>query len=122
LGNGAHHYDGVETRSIQSNRKSSEWIAVGSGSHGTEEELAVLGGYPVIETRKAGSALKFCLIAQGEADIYYRHGPTMEWDTAAGHILVLEAGALFEFIGGSERNYNKESLLNPSFLVRIQHP
>jgi 3'-phosphoadenosine 5'-phosphosulfate (PAPS) 3'-phosphatase len=46
----------------------------------------------------------------------------MEWDTAAGHILVQEAGAMFEFIGGSERNYNKESLLNPSFLVRIQHP
>ena len=122
LGEGAHHYDGVETRRIESNRKSSEWIAVGSGSHGTEEELAVLGGYPVVETRKAGSALKFCLIAQGDADVYYRHGPTMEWDTAAGHILVQEAGAMFEFIGGSERNYNKESLLNPSFLVRIQHP
>jgi 3'(2'), 5'-bisphosphate nucleotidase len=122
LGKGAHHYDGVGTTRIQSNRKSREWIAIGSGSHGTEEELAVLGSYPVVETRKAGSALKFCLIAQGKADIYYRHGPTMEWDTAAGHILVREAGAMFEFIGGSERNYNKESLLNPSFLVRIQHP
>ena len=122
LGKGAHYYDGTETTRIQSNRKSMDWIAVGSGSHGTEEELAVLADYPVIETRKAGSALKFCLIAQGKADIYYRHGPTMEWDTAAGHILVQEAGAMFNFSGNSERNYNKESLVNPSFLVRIQRP
>ncbi|MFN5619914.1 MAG: 3'(2'),5'-bisphosphate nucleotidase CysQ [Flavobacteriales bacterium] len=120
-GQGAHRYDGLKSERIQSNSKTADWIAVGSGSHGSAEELAVLENYPISETRKAGSALKFCLIARGDADVYYRHGPTMEWDTAAGHILVEEAGAYFEFIGDMKRNYNKESLLNPSFLVRINY-
>ena len=120
-GHGANRYDGIQTVRIQSNKKTADWIAVGSGSHGSAEELAILDNYPISETRKAGSALKFCLIARGDADIYYRHGPTMEWDTAAGHILVEEAGAFFEFIGDKKKSYNKESLLNPSFLVRINN-
>jgi 3'(2'), 5'-bisphosphate nucleotidase len=120
-GQGAYWHDGRETKRLQANRKSSDWIAIGSGSHGSSEEHDVLKKYPVSETRKAGSALKFCMIAQGSADVYYRHGPTMEWDTAAGHILVEEAGAIFQFAGESRQNYNKESLVNPSFLVHIQH-
>jgi 3'(2'), 5'-bisphosphate nucleotidase len=121
-GQGAYCNDRRQQIQLKANRKSSDWIAIGSGSHGSQEEIAVLENYPVSETRKTGSALKFCLIAQGSADVYYRHGPTMEWDTAAGHILVEEAGATFQYIGDSKNNYNKESLVNPSFLVRIQYP
>lgn len=120
-GQGAYWHDGQERKRIHANRKSSDWVAIGSGSHGSQEELAVLENYPVRETQKVGSALKFCLIAQGSADVYYRHGPTMEWDTAAGQILVEEAGAVFQFIDESKRGYNKESLVNSSFLVHIRH-
>jgi 3'(2'), 5'-bisphosphate nucleotidase len=119
-GYGANRFDGVQTIRIRSNQKASNWIAVGSGSHGSMEELTVLEQFPITEKRSAGSALKFCLIACGDADVYYRHGPTMEWDTAAGHILVEEAGALFEFKAETSRSYNKESLVNPSFLVRLR--
>ncbi len=67
----------------------------------------------------AGSSLKFMLIAEGKADLYPRFGPTMEWDTAAAHIIINEVG-LKIFRDGSleELRYNKESLLNPDFLVR----
>ncbi len=66
----------------------------------------------------AGSSLKFMLIAEGKADLYPRFGPTMEWDTAAAHIIINEIG-LKIFRDGSleELRYNKENLLNPNFLV-----
>ena len=59
------------------------------------------------------------MVAEGKADIYYRHGPTMEWDTGAGQAIVENAG--FEMINMNSRerfSYNKESLLNPGFLVK----
>ena len=65
-----------------------------------------------------GSSLKICLVAEGEANIYPRLGPTMEWDTAAAHAVVLEAGARVSVYGGEEELiYNKEDLLNPLFVV-----
>ena len=68
-----------------------------------------------------GSSLKICLVAEGEADIYPRLGPTMEWDTAAAHAVVLEAGmALKAYKQGQivdELSYNKANLLNPFFIV-----
>jgi 3'(2'), 5'-bisphosphate nucleotidase len=67
----------------------------------------------------AGSSLKFMLLAEGKADVYPRYAPTMEWDTAAAHAIVLETGqTVTEY--GSDRalTYNKENLLNPYFLVR----
>ena len=66
-----------------------------------------------------GSSLKICLVAEGEADIYPRLGPTMEWDTAAAHAIVREAEAsLVDFNSGDELKYNKENLLNPYFVVK----
>lgn len=66
----------------------------------------------------SGSALKFGLIAEGTADIYPRFAPTMEWDTAAGHILVSEVGKQVKLTNQSkELTYNKMSLINPSFIV-----
>lgn len=118
-GGGAFLDDGIRSLPIRANRKESEWIAVGSGSHGSEEEQHVLREFPISQFIKAGSALKFALIASGMADVYYRHGPTMEWDTAAGHILVEEAGARFQYVSAAEVHYNKESLYNTPFLVQI---
>ena len=70
-------------------------VALCSNRHGDTETEACLGALRVGATRSAASALKFCLIAAGEADIYVRCGPTMEWDTAAGdHILTVAGGCV----------------------------
>jgi 3'(2'), 5'-bisphosphate nucleotidase len=71
-----------------------------------------------VEIRTSGSALKPCLVAEGTADIYPRFGPTMEWDTAAPHAVVRGVGRrMVAFESGRELVYNKEELVNPSFLV-----
>lgn len=101
------------------NKKSSERIAVRSKSHAAVEEEALLEKYEVVDSISVGSSLKFCMVAEGKADIYYRHGPTMEWDTAAGQAVVQAAGGKV-YKGDKEEElftYNKENLLNGSFLV-----
>jgi 3'(2'), 5'-bisphosphate nucleotidase len=66
-----------------------------------------------------GSSLKFLLLAEGKADVYPRYAPTMEWDTAAAHIIVNEVGIkVFQLGSEKELRYNKENLLNPHFLVK----
>jgi len=75
-------------------------IAIASRSHRdrfTEELLAL---YPIAKLVAAGSSLKFCVIAAGEADIYPRHGPTMEWDTAAGDAVLRAAGGIVTRLDG----------------------
>ena len=64
-----------------------------------------------------GSSLKLCLVAEGAAHFYPRLGPTMEWDTAAAHAVVLEAGGQVCDLSGQDLKYNKENLLNPEFFV-----
>ena len=66
--------------------------AVSSRSHSTPETDAYLALCNVSDRVSVGSSLKFCLVAAGEADLYPRLGPTMEWDTAAGHAVLLAAG------------------------------
>lgn len=70
-----------------------------------------------IETLSIGSSLKFCLVAEGKADIYPRLGPTMEWDTAAAHIIATESGCQVKTLSGEPLRYNKEDLRNPYFVV-----
>ena len=82
-----------------------------------ERYLAKTGERIKSRTR-AGSALKFCLVAAGEADFYPRLGPTMEWDTAAGHALLLAAGGRIETLDGDALRYGKPGLRNPDFIVR----
>jgi 3'(2'), 5'-bisphosphate nucleotidase len=75
--------------------------------------------YQKVETMSKGSSLKFCAMAEGNADVYPRFGPTMEWDTGAGHAIALEAG--LEVLIANTRSplaYNKENLLNPYFIVQ----
>jgi len=77
--------------------------------------LAKLGPHATVSR---GSSLKFCLVAEGAADVYPRLGPTSEWDTAAGHALVLAAGGHVIAADGAALRYNsKESLLNPFFIA-----
>ncbi len=104
---------------IQVSKKEKDRIAVRSSSHAAPEEEQLLAQYGVTESISRGSALKFCMVAEAKADIYYRHGPTMEWDTAAGQAVVEAAGGRV-YAGNTEETtftYNKESLLNGSFLV-----
>jgi 3'(2'), 5'-bisphosphate nucleotidase len=95
----------------------------GSRSHGSEmmqlymAKLAADNGGEV-ETLSMGSSLKFCLVAEGRADLYPRLGLTSEWDTAAAHCIVVEAGGYITQIDMSPLEYNtKDSLLNPFFFV-----
>lgn len=85
---------------------------VGSRSHSAAEEKEFLSQFSVAETLAVGSSLKFCFVSEGKADLYYRHGHTWEWDTAAGHALARAAGAQVYGL-----TYNKENLLNDGFLV-----
>jgi 3'(2'), 5'-bisphosphate nucleotidase len=102
-----------ETKKITVRNKNKGLIAVGSRSHSSEADQKVLAQYDIADFMSRGSSLKFCMVAEGLADIYYRGGPTMEWDTAAGHAIVLAAGGMVEGL-----SYNKENLLNSSFLCK----
>lgn len=111
------------TRLNQHSKTGNQLRVVASRSHGCKEtdawlnKLAEQGNEIIIKT--AGSALKFGLVAEGEADIYPRFAPTMEWDTAAGQVIVSEVGKQVTVVGGSEPLlYNKKDLLNPGFIVQ----
>lgn len=94
-------------------------VAFASRSHKTEETDAYLERNNVATTRRVGSSLKFCLIANGEADLYPRLGPTSEWDTAAGHAILSVAGGQVRGLDGSRFVYGKrdKKFLNPGFIA-----
>lgn len=96
---------------------------VASRSHYNSETEAFVGaldsGGKEIALVNKGSSLKLCMVATGEAEIYPRLGPTMEWDTAASHAVVKASGKnVYRVDNGEELEYNKENLLNPYFVVR----
>ncbi len=97
------------------------FTAVGSRSHINDETKAYFEKlrkeHREIEIISRGSSLKLCMIAEGKADIYPRFGPTMEWDTAAGHAIVTAAGGKINKPDGAPLLYNKENLLNPYFIA-----
>lgn len=75
--------------------------------------------HPDLEYASRGSSLKLCMVAEGQADVYPRFAPTMEWDTAAGQAIVEASGAIVTNAHTKQRlNYNKQDLLNPWFIVR----
>ncbi|RQO65888.1 3'(2'),5'-bisphosphate nucleotidase [Pedobacter sp. KBW06] len=96
-------------------KEKGNWKAIGSRSHADPEEEEVLKEFPVTDKLAIGSSLKFCFIAEGKAHIYYRKGPTMEWDTAAGQAIAVSAGATMLNNLKEKFLYNKPSLLNPGF-------
>ena len=93
--------------------------AVASKSHRSPETDEWLSQYAIAEIKGAGSALKFCLVAAGEADVYQRHGRTMEWDTAAGQAVVEAAGGRVLTMDGKPLLYGKRErgYDNPHFVV-----
>ncbi|MGX1928066.1 3'(2'),5'-bisphosphate nucleotidase CysQ [Flagellimonas sp. 2504JD4-2] len=96
---------------------------VGSRSHmnpDTESFISNLKDqYDEIEIVSKGSSLKFCLVAEGKADVYPRFAPTMEWDTAAGHAICNAVGLkVISKETNEELEYNKENLLNSYFLIK----
>jgi 3'(2'), 5'-bisphosphate nucleotidase len=94
-------------------------VVVHSRSHENNAALAAfLADKPVAATRVSGSSVKFCLLAAGEADLYPRFGPTMEWDTAAGHAILAAAGGSVTTHDGAPLVYGKPGFRNPGFVAR----
>lgn len=89
-----------------------------SRSHPSPELEEYLKTMTVAQAISVGSSLKFCVVAEGKADLYPRLGPTMEWDTAAGHAVVAAVGGDVRTPEGGMMKYNKQNLLNPFFVVR----
>ena len=93
-------------------------LVVASKSHRDAATDEYINRYAVKDAKSAGSSLKFCLVATGEADFYPRLGRTMEWDTAAGHAVVLGAGGtVLRFDDHTPLTYGKPGYENPFFLV-----
>jgi 3'(2'), 5'-bisphosphate nucleotidase len=91
--------------------------AVASRSHVTPEVQAYLAAIKAGGRVNIGSSLKFGLLASGEADVYPRPSPTMEWDTAAGHAVLLAAGGQVFAPDGTPLRYKKPNFFNPGFLA-----
>lgn len=98
------------------------YLVLGSRSHMNTETESFINNlkilHPDLSFISRGSSLKFCTLAEGGADVYPRFGPTMEWDTAAGHAVAFFAGCSVEQVeNGFPLTYNKPSLLNPFFIA-----
>ena len=120
VGLGAWVHDASGVREIRCRAVPDAGVTVvASRSHGDEQALArYLAGRTVAAQTCAGSSLKFCLVAQGSADLYPRLGRTMEWDTAAGHAVLAAAGGRVTTLDGAELRYGKPGLDNPHFVAR----
>lgn len=119
-GFGAFVQDGTESPKALKVRSAPEQgiTAVVSRSHKTPEVDEYLADYTVAEEVSAGSSIKFCHVAEGKADLYPRFGPTMEWDTAAGHAVVLGAGGTVVHPDGSDFDYRKAGFKNGAFIAK----
>ena len=118
-GDGAFVEDKGAKRTIECRRVPAAGLTVvSSRSHGDAAALnAFLAGRKVAASVNAGSSLKLCLVAAGEADLYPRLGRTMEWDIAAGHAVLRAAGGHVRTLEGTELGYGKEGLDNPHFVA-----
>ena len=108
--------------SLPRERKSNDFIMVGSRSHMSKETEDFFENkrrvHDSVKIISVGSSLKMCMVAEGLADVYPRFAPTMEWDTAAGHAIVKYAGfSVINYETDTELIYNKKDLLNPWFIV-----
>ncbi len=111
---------GAPFRRIRARRPPAEGaIMTISRSHAAKELVkAEEMGERVQGTIVAGSSLKFCRLAEGAADLYPRFGPTMEWDTAAGHAILAAAGGSVTTLDGAPLGYAKPGFRNPHFIAR----
>nr|NUR38174.1 3'(2'),5'-bisphosphate nucleotidase CysQ [Sphingomonas sp.] len=118
VGGGAWLDEGAGRREIRTRPRGDELTAVASKSHLNQatvdylQEAVGTCGYLSV-----GSSLKFCIVAEGRADIYPRASPTSEWDTAAGHAVLLAAGGLVDGPDGQPLTYGKRAFLNRAFVA-----
>ncbi len=112
--------DGSGTRRLAATTSKPALLrVVGSRSHvnaETAEYLKKLGAHELVSV---GSSLKFCLLAEGKADLYPRLGPTCEWDTAAAQAVLEGAGGKVETLEGEQLRYSKPDVLNPWFIASV---
>lgn len=115
----------IEARalSLPIKRKDDRYTVVASRSHQNPETADFIARlrteHPDLQLVSIGSSIKICLVAEGSADLYPRFAPTMEWDTAAGHAIVLATGKnLYRRDGTTPLTYNKENLQNPWFIAK----
>jgi 3'(2'), 5'-bisphosphate nucleotidase len=118
VGEGAWHIQNGQRRSIHTAPLPQRWRILVSRSHRSPEVEQFLAKCPAHDPIAAGSSLKFCRIASGEADVYPRLGPTSEWDTGAGQCVLEAAGGVVLRTDGSPLPYNtKDDILNPWFIA-----
>lgn len=99
-------------------------VVIASRSHRDPATQSYIENFGSPQLISAGSSLKFCLVAAGEADIYPRFAPTSEWDTGAGHAILIHAGGQMKRLDGEDFLYGKEhkAYLNPGFLAWADGP
>src|SRR3954469_7002249 len=119
MGEGAFEISAGVTRAIAVRAPAEDGlVAVSSKSHPDAKTDELLKTLPIKGNTNAGSSLKFCLVAAGEADIYPRAGPTMEWDAAAGHAVLTAAGGRMTTWDGAPFVYGKPEFRNSAFIAR----
>jgi 3'(2'), 5'-bisphosphate nucleotidase len=118
VGHGAWLDEGSGRRPITTRARGEQVAAVGSKSHLNQATIDYLeAAVGPCEFVSVGSSLKFCILAEGGADIYPRAAPTSEWDTAAGHAVLLAAGGLVDGPDGAALRYGKRAFLNRAFVA-----
>ena len=118
VGSGAWLSEGTGRRTIQTRARGSELTAVASKSHLNQATVDYLQeAVGTCDFVAVGSSLKFCIVAEGAADIYPRASPTSEWDTAAGHAVLLAAGGIVHGPDGTPLGYGKRAFLNRAFVA-----
>ena len=108
-------HEAIQTRPHEAGQA---WRVVGSRNHLSQETLDYLAPFGEIELVSMGSSLKFCIIAEGGAELYPRLAPTCEWDTAAAQAVLEGAGGSVTQLDGTALAYNKPNILNPWFVAR----
>lgn len=117
-GAGALRIEGESVASIRNTRSTKSLVAAVSRSHASDAGDGWLEQQGVSDRIRCGSAIKFCRVAEGAADLYVRFGRTMEWDTAAGHCILEESGCrLIVAETGEALSYGKPGFDNPSFIA-----
>lgn len=118
VGSGAWLDEGQGRRPIRTRERGAATTAVASKSHLNQATIDYLeAAVGQCDYAAVGSSLKFCIVAEGLADIYPRAAPTSEWDTAAGHAVLLAAGGLVDGPDGSRLRYGKRAFLNRAFVA-----
>ena len=118
LGDGAWLDEGQGRASISTRPRDQMTTAVASKSHLNQATIDYLeAAVGKCDYVSVGSSLKFCILAEGKADIYPRAAPTSEWDTAAGHAILLAAGGLVDGPDGADLRYGKRAFLNRAFVA-----